>query len=172
VVTDDKYRPQEALDKEQMGKATRLVKATFAGNTAKTELDTGQGPTAKEDSIHGDNVVINANLPIFPWAMLAPRVKLDTTEPQQFYAYILGQAEAPLMVTSKGKEPVEFANKTVTLHHISGSMTLPGGQSIEAEIWMDDDRKVIKATVPGQSIEVYQDGFERKAPPVVKPPAQ
>ena len=170
VVTDDKYKPLEALDKEQMGKASRLLKATFVGEVAKSELDTGQGPVSKEDNIHGDNVVINANLPIFPWSMLAPRVKLDTTEPQQFYAYVLGQAETPLTVTSRGKEMVEFANKTASLNHISGSTTLPGGQSIEAEIWMDDDRKVIKAVVAAQNIEVYQEGFERKAQPVVKPP--
>jgi hypothetical protein len=171
VVTDDKYKPLEALDKEQMGKASRLVKATFTADTAKTELDTGQGPTTKEDPIHGDDVVINPNLPIFPWTMLAPRVKLDTTAPQQFYAYVLGQAEAPLTVTSKGKEPVEFANKTVSLNHISGTMSLPGGQTIAAEIWMDDNRRVIKAVVAAQNIEVYQEGFQRKAPPVVKPPA-
>lgn len=173
VVTDDKYRPIEAIDKEQMGKANRLVKATFAENTAKTEMDTGQGPTTKEDTIHGDNVVINANLPIFPWTMLAPRVKFDTSDEQQFYAYILGQGEVPLNVLSKGSEEVEFANKTLKLHHISGKVTLPGGQAIEAEIWMDDARKVVKATVPAQGIEVYQEGFERKAPPApAKPPAQ
>jgi hypothetical protein len=170
VVTDDNYKPLEALDKERMGKASRSVKATFAGDTAKSEMDTGHGPVTKEESIHGDDVVINANLPIFPWSMLAPRVKLDTTEPQQFYAYVLGQAEAPLTVTARGKELVEFANKTVSLSHISGSMTLPGGQSINAEIWIDGDRKIIKALVPGQNIEVYQEGFERKAPPVVKAP--
>lgn len=171
VVTDDKYKPLEAIDKERMGKASRSVKATFTADIAKSEMDTGQGPVAKEDSIHGDDVVINANLPIFPWSMLAPRVKLDTAEPQEFYAYVMGQAEAPLTVTARGKETVEFANKTVSLSHISGSMTLPSGQSINAEIWIDDDRKIIKALVPGQNIEVYQEGFERKAPPVVKAPA-
>lgn len=171
VVTDDAYKPLEALDKEQMGKASRLVKATFTGDVVKSEMDTGQGPVVKEDTIHGDDVVINANLPIFPWAMLAPRVKLDTAEPQQFYAYVLGQSEAPLTVIAKGKDKVEFANKTVSLNHISGSMSTPGGQSIAAEIWMDDDRKVIKAIVAAQNIEVYQEGFERKAPPVAKPPA-
>lgn len=176
VVTDDAYKPLEALDKEQMGKASRLVKATFSADTAKSEVDTGQGATAKEDSIHGDDVVINANLPIFAWSMLAPRVKLDTAEPQQFYAYVLGQAEAPLTVTFKGKETVEFGNKTASLNHISGSMSLPGGQAIDAEIWLDDDRKIIKALVPAQGVEVYQEGFERKAPvkpaEPVKPPPQ
>jgi hypothetical protein len=131
-------------------------------------VDTGQGPNTKEDSIHGGDVVINSNLPIFPWSMLMPRVKLDTAEPQQFYAYILGQSEAPLTVTSKGKDTVEFANKTVTLNHLFGTMALPSGPAIEADFWIDDDRRIIKAVVPGQSVEVYQQGFERKAPP---PPA-
>src|SRR5256885_11801460 len=43
-------------------------------------------------------------------------------------------------------------------------MTLPAGP-LEADFWIDDDRKIIKMLVPGQSVEVYQEGFERKAPP-------
>lgn len=165
VVTDEKYSPLQASDKEQMGKANRAVTATFTGDTAKVEVDTGQGPQSKEERVHGGDIVINANLPVFPWSQLAARVRLDSTEPQQFYAYIMGQSEAPLTVTSKGKETVEFANKTATLNHIAGSMTLPSGQTVEAEFWIDDDRKIIKAAVPAQKIEVYQDGFDPKTPP-------
>ncbi len=168
VVTDDKYMPLEAVAKAQMGKANMSVTAKFSADMAQSEVDTGQGPNSKEDSIHGGDVVINANLPIFPWSLLMPRVKLDTAEPQQFYAYILGQTEAPLTVVSKGKDTVEFANKTATLNHLSGSLTTPSG-SIDADFWIDDNRRIIKAIVPAQSVEVYQDGFERKAPPA--PPA-
>ena len=164
VVTNDKYKPLEAVAKATMGKAKMAVDATFAGETVKSKVDTGQGPEDKEDAVHGDDVVINANLPIFPWSMLMARVKLDGTAPQQFYAYVLGQSEAPLTITSKGKETVEFANTKVSLHHLSGSMDLPTGK-VEAEFWIDDDRKIIKMMVPGQSVEVYQEGFERKAPP-------
>ena len=171
VVTDDKYMPLEAIAKAQMGKANMSVKAKFSADMAQSEVDTGQGPNTKEDSIHGGDIVINANLPIFPWSLLMPRVKLDTAEPQQFYAYILGQTEAPLTVVSKGKDTVEFANKTATLHHLFGSLAAPSG-SIEADFWIDDDRRIIKAIVPAQSVEVYQEGFERKAPPAPKPDAE
>ena len=166
VVTDDQYKPLQATDKEQMGKANRSVTATFSDNTVSSEIDTGQGPQKKEDTIHGGDIVINANMPVFPWSQLASRVKLDSTEPQQFYAFILGQAEVSLTVTSKGKEAVEFANKTVTLNHVAGSMSLPTGQPVEAEFWIDDDRKIIKASVAAQKIEVYQEGFEPKTPPL------
>jgi len=169
VVTDDKYMPLEAIAKAQMGKANMSVKAKFSADMAQSEVDTGQGPNTKEDSIHGGDIVINANLPIFPWSLLMPRVKLDTAEPQQFYAFILGQAEAPLTVVSKGKDTVEFANKKVTLNHLFGSLAAPSGP-IEADFWIDDDRRIIKAIVPAQSVEVYQDGFERKAPPAAPKP--
>jgi hypothetical protein len=164
VVTDNKYKPLEAVAKAQMGKAKMSVEATFAGETVKSKVDMGQGPADKEDPVHAGVLVINANLPIFPWSMLMARVKLDSAEPQQFYAYVLGQAEAPLTITSKGKETVEFANTKVSLNRLSGSMELPTGK-VEAEFWIDDDRKIIKMIVPGQSVEVYQEGFERKAPP-------
>lgn len=120
VVTDNKYAPLEAVAKAQMGKANMSVQAKFSADMAQSEIDTGQGPNTKEDSIHGGDLVVNANLPIFPWSMLMPRVKLDTTEPQEFYAYVLGQGEAPLTVISKGKDTVEFGNKKATLNHLWG----------------------------------------------------
>jgi hypothetical protein len=160
VVTDEKYNPLEAVAKAQMGKAKMMVDATFSGETVKSKVDMGQGPTDKEDAIHGDDLVINANVPVFPWLLLMARVKLDTTEPQQFYAFVLGQAEAPLTIASKGKETVEFANKKASLHHLSGSMTLPSGP-LEADFWIDDDRKIIKMLVPAWSVEVYHEGFEK-----------
>jgi hypothetical protein len=160
VVTDEKYKPLEAVAKALMGKAKMAVDATFSGETVKSKVDTGQGPTDKEDAVHGDDLVINANLPIFPWSLLMARVKLDTREPQQFYAYVLGQSEAPLTITSKGKETVEFANKKASLHHLLGNMTLPAGP-LEADFWIDDDRRIIKMLAPGLGVEVYQEGFEK-----------
>lgn len=170
VVTDDSYKPLEAAAKATMGKAHMSDDAIFTDALAKNTIDTGQGPRQKEDPIHGGDVVINANLPIFPWSLLAPRIKLDSADPQQFYAYILGQAEAPLTITSKGLEAVEFANKTVKLNHVAGSMPRPDGQTLEADIWLDDDRRIIKMIVPSQNVEVYQDGFERKPPPPATQP--
>jgi len=172
VVTNESYKPLEASAKAQMGKASMSATTTFADNTASSQVDTGHGPETKEIAIHGDDVVISSNLPIFPWSLLAPRVKLDSSEPQQFYAFILGQAEAPLTVTAKGQEPVEFANRTIKLNHLFGSMTPPSGQPINADIWVDVNRRIIKMVVPTQNVEVYQEGFERKAPPEPKPDAE
>ena len=69
-------------------------------------------------------------------------------------------------VVSKGKETVEFANKKAELNRIALSFP-PGATSapIKVDVWVDDDRRLIKVMVPSQSVEAYQEGFERKAPP-------
>ncbi len=171
VITDMNYNPVEATAKGQMGKAQMSVKVTFAAETAESTSDTGQGEAVKQHKVHSGDVVVNYPLPLFPWSLLMPRVKLDSAEPQQFYAFITGQtAEEPLTVVAKGQEPVEFANKTVRLYHISGSMPTPAGSSINADFWIDENRRIIKIVAPGQNVEVYQDGFERKAPPAASNP--
>jgi hypothetical protein len=93
------------------------------------------------------------------------RADLKNQDPQQFPVYVLGQAEVSATVVFKGREPVEFANKTADLNHITMNTKTPQGQAISMDLWLDDSRKVIKIAVPSMGVEAYQDGFDRKAPP-------
>lgn len=165
VVTDDKYQPLEAVAQAKLGQIQMNVKTTFADGKASNQIDSGQGPKAKEDAVSAGAIVVNANLPLYPWSFLAMRADLKNQDPQQFPVYVLGQAEVPATVIFKGREPVEFANKTADLNHITVNATTPQGQAISLDFWLDDSRKVIKIAVPSQGVEAYQDGFERKAPP-------
>ena len=166
VVTDDKFQPVSAEAKATLGQMKMQDSVVFVDGKAKNQLETGQGPQTKEDDVHADTIVVNANLPLFAWSTLAMRVKLDTADPQAFNAYILGQIEVPVTVLSKGKETVEFVGKKVELNRFALSFP-PGATSapINVDVWIDDDRRLIKVVVPSQSVEAYQEGFERKAPP-------
>jgi hypothetical protein len=170
VVTDDKYQPLEALAKAKLGQVQMNVKTTFADGKATNEIDSGQGPKTKEDNVSPGAIVVNANLPLYPWSFLALRADLKNQDPQQFPIYVLGQAEVSATVIFKGRETVEFANKTADLNHITMNGTTPQGQAISLDFWLDDSRKVIKIAVPSQGVEAYQDGFERKAPPEAPKP--
>lgn len=165
VVTDDKYQLLEAAAKAKLGQVQMNVKTVFADGKAKNEIDTGQGPTTKEDTVHPDAIVVNQNLPLYPWSFLAMRADLKNQDPQEFPVYVLGQAEVTATVVFKGREPVEFADKTVDLNHLAVSGTTPQGQKISLDFWVDDSRKVIKLAVPSQGVEGYQEGYARKAPP-------
>jgi len=165
VVTDDKYQPLEALAKAKLGQIQMNVKTTFADGKASSEIDSGQGPKTKEDAVSANAIVVNANLPLYPWSFLAMRADLKNQDPQQFPIYVLGQAEVVGTVVFKGRETVEFANKTADLNHITMDGKTPQGQAISLDFWLDDSRKMIKIAVPSQGVEAYQDGFDRKAPP-------
>jgi hypothetical protein len=170
VVTDDKYQPLEALAKAKLGQIQMNVKTTFADGKASNEIDSGQGPKNKEDAVSAGAIVVNANLPLYPWSFLAMRADLKNQDPQQFPIYVLGQAEVVGTVVFKGRETVEFANKTADLNHITMDGKTPQGQAISLDFWLDDSRKVIKIAVPSQGVEAYQDGFDRKAPPEAPKP--
>jgi hypothetical protein len=165
VVTDEKYHPVSATAKATLGQIKMSAEITFTEGKAHNELDTGQGPKTKDDDVHPDDIVINSNLPLFPWSVVAMRAKLDSADPQDFRAYIIGQAEVPLTVTFKGREKVEFADKNADLSHLSASFVNAQGTTIGLEFWINDDRKIIKVAVPSQNVEAYQDGWTRKAPP-------
>jgi hypothetical protein len=165
VVTDDKYQPVSATAKATLGQIKMAADITFSEGKAHNEITTAQGAQTKEDDVHPDDIVINANLPLFPWSFVAMRAKLDNSDPQEFRAYIIGQAEVPLTVIFKGRENVEFADKKADLSHLSASLTTAQGQTIGLDLWINDDRKIIKLAVPSQNVEAYQDGWMRKAPP-------
>jgi len=165
VRTNAKYEPVEAIAKAKLGVIQMNVHSSFAGGQSKNEIDTGQGPQTKDIPVQAGAVVVNANLPLYPWTVLAMRASLETREPQQFPVYVIGQAEVTASVLFKGREPVEFAGKTADLIHLTVSGTTPQGQAISMDFWIDDARKIIKMAVPSQGVEAYQDGFEPKASP-------
>jgi hypothetical protein len=117
--------------------------------------------------VHAGAVVVNANVPLYPWTVLAMRASFGSHEPQQFPVYVIGQAEVDASVVFKGRESVEFAGKTAELNHLSVTGSTPQGQPISLDFWVDDNRKIIKMAVPSQGVEAFQDGFEPKAPAAV-----
>jgi hypothetical protein len=139
------------------------VNATFADGQSKNEIDNGQGPQTKMLAVHPDAIVVNANLPLYPWTLLAMRASLDKPDPQPFYVYVLGQAEVNATVVFKGREHVDFAGKSAELNHLAVNGNSPQGQPISLDFWVDDNRKLIKIAVPSQGVEAYQEGFEPRA---------
>ncbi|HTS50581.1 MAG TPA: DUF620 domain-containing protein [Bryobacteraceae bacterium] len=171
IVTDEKFQPIEADAKGKMGQIQMNVKTSFAAGKATNQVDNGQGTQTKEDPVHPDAIVVYNPFPFYPWTVLAMRTQLKNQDPQQFPIYVLNQGEVSATVVFKGREPVEFADKTVELNHIVATGKTPQGQALSLDFWVDDNRKLIKIAVPSQGVEGYQEGYDRKAPPPA-PPAE
>ncbi len=171
VVMNDKYRPLSAEAKAKMGTIPIAVSTSFDGGKAVSQINNGSTTKTKEDDVHPDPIVVQANLPLYPWSILAARASFDTKEPQQFPIYVIGSAEVMAQVLYKGKEPVEFAGgKTADLHHLIVNVTPPQGSPTTLDFWVDDNRKIIKLLVSSLNVEGYQEGYDRKAPDVPPTP--
>ncbi len=164
VLMDAKYQPVATIAKAKLGQIQMNVSTTFADGQSKNEIDTGQGPQTKLLPVHHDAIVVNANLPLYPWTVLAMRASLDSQQPQQFPIYVLGQGEVNATVVFKAREQVEFAGKSAELNHLTVTGSMPQGQPISLDFWVDDSRKLIKIAVPSQGVEAYQEGFAPKTP--------
>lgn len=160
VKTDSKYEPVEALAHAKLGTIPMDIAATFRDGKSKNQISNGQGEQNKDIPVHSDAIVVNANLPLYPWTLLAMRADLNTHDPQQFPVYVLGQAEVNATVVAKGRERVDFAGKSAELNHLTVSGATPDSQAISLDFWVDDNRKLIKIAAPSQGVEAYQQGFE------------
>jgi hypothetical protein len=175
VVTDGAFHPIEADAKAKLGQIPIGTKTLFADGKAKNEITNGQGTQNKEDDAHPDTLVVNANIPLYPWSLLALRVNLSATDPQLFPVYVLGQAEVTATVTAKGSESVEFAGgKKADLSHYQVNAKTPQGQAETLDFWVDGARRLIKISVPTQNVEAYQDGYDPLPAPAkpAEPPSK
>lgn len=168
LVEDGKFQPLSVTANATMGQMKMAHAVTFADGKAKDEITMGQGTKTKEDVIHPDALVINSTLPLFAWSILAFRAKVDSGDPQTFYAYVIGQGENPVTVVSKGVENVEFVGRKADLNHLVVTFKQSAaGDPVTADLWINDARRIIKIAVPAQSVEAYQDGYG----PVPRPAA-
>jgi hypothetical protein len=164
VRTNSKYEPIQVLANAKLGSIPMNVSATFTDGQVNNQIDNGQGVQNKTIPVHNDAIVVNANLPLYPWTLLAMRSSFATHDAQQFPIYVLGQAEVEGTVVFKGRENVDFSGKSAELNHLTVSGSTPQGQAISLDLWVDDNRKLIKIAVPSQGVEAYQEGFAPKTP--------
>ncbi len=162
LITDAQYRPREAHVKATVGSLEQEVLTTFAEGKARNEITVGGTTTTKEDVVSPDALVVLSNTPFFLYEVLAQRVDLSRTGPQDFRIYVLPQIELQLTVRVEGRERVSFADRIEELIHLELALVQPMGQTISMELWMDDARRLIKLVIPGPVfIEVYREGYER-----------
>ena len=171
VVMNDAFQPLSAEAKAKMGTIPIAVSTAFGDGKAVNQINNGSTVKTKEDAVHPDAIVVQANLPLYPWSILAARASFDTKDPQQFPVYVIGSAEVMAEAVYQGKETVEFAGgKTADLQHVSVNVTPPQGSPTTLDFWLDDSRKIIKLAVSSLSVEGYQDGYDRKVADVPQVP--
>jgi pimeloyl-ACP methyl ester carboxylesterase len=131
-----------------------IMRTAFADGQAITDITQAGQQTRKVDAVSADPVVL-PNMFFCAYEALALRLR-DSKVPGELKIYIAAQAEIPLRVTATGPERIQTAGRAVSATRFDLTIENPG-RSLQAELWIDSDGRLLRFRVPAQGLEVARE---------------
>jgi uncharacterized protein len=149
------WRPLEfTLDGAVRGQAQTLHTA-IEGATATSEITTAGQTTPKTDTIDPGALLLLPSSFFGPYEAVAARLKTATAG-TEIPVYLVPQASIAIAVGESSSEQIQTAARLVTARRTHIALVLPGAR-IEADLWTDDTGRMIRFSVPAQSLEVVRE---------------
>ena len=149
------WKPIEfTLDGTVRGQAT-TVRTVVEGTTAKSDITTAGQPAQKTDTIDPTALLLLPNSFFGPYEALAARLK-SAAVGAEFSAYLVPQASITIAVGESSAEQIQTAGRLVSARRTRIALVLPGGR-LDADLWTDDTGRMIRFSVPLQSLEVVRE---------------
>jgi pimeloyl-ACP methyl ester carboxylesterase len=149
------WRPLEfTLDGTVRGQQ-QTIRTTFDGTTAKSQISIGGQATEKSDPVDPSVVVLLPNSFFGPYEALAARVKTAAVG-AEIPAYLVGQVTVPIRVGETSAEQIQTATRVVSARRTRIALVLPNAR-LDADLWIDDAGRMIRFSVPSQSLEVVRE---------------
>ena len=149
------WKPIEfTLDGTVRGQAT-IVRTVVEGTTAKSDITTAGQPAQKTDTIDPTALLLLPNSFFGPYEALAARLK-SAAVGAEFSAYLVPQASITIAVGESFAEQIQTAGRLVSARRTRIALVLPGGR-LDADLWTDDTGRMIRFSVPLQSLEVVRE---------------
>ncbi len=149
------WRPIElTLDGSVRGQA-QTVRTLVEGTTAKSDVVAAGQTTQKTDTIDPSALLILSNSFFGPYEALA--VRLKTAEAgSDIPAYLVPQSSFSMRVGESFAEQIQTTARLVNARRTHITLILPGAQ-IDADLWTDDASRMIRFSVPAQSLDVVRE---------------
>jgi pimeloyl-ACP methyl ester carboxylesterase len=152
---DQAWKPLElTIDATTRGQQTTL-RTTVTGTTARSEMNTAGGASEKTDTID-EAAILLPNLFFAPYEALAAR--LNATEAgATLPAYIAPLGSVTITVGAAVVEQIQTVNRMIKAKRTPITLTMPNGPPLTAEIWGDETGRLLRVSIPSQSLEVVRE---------------
>jgi pimeloyl-ACP methyl ester carboxylesterase len=149
------WRPLEfTLDGTVRGQP-QTVRTVVDGTIAKTESVVAGQRTEKSDTIDPSALLFLPATFFGPYEALAARLK--TAAPgSEIPAYLVPQTSITIRAGESSAEQIQTSARVVSARRTRIALLLPGAQ-IDADLWTDDAGRMIRFSVPAQSLEVVRE---------------
>ena len=149
------WRPIEfTLDGTVRGQST-TIRTVVEGTTAQSDINTAGQPTQKTDTIDPNALLLLPNSFFGPYEALAARLKTAAAG-SSIPIYLAPQASASIAIGESSPEQIQTAGRLVTARRTRITLVLTGAR-LDADLWTDDTGRMIRFSVPAQSLEVARE---------------
>jgi pimeloyl-ACP methyl ester carboxylesterase len=143
-----------SIDATTSGQHTTL-KTTVSGTTARTEMTNAGAPSEKTDTID-EAALLLPNLFFAPYEALAARLhgaQAGATLP----GYIAPLGSVTIAAGPAVVEQIQTVDRMITARRTPITLTMANGPPLAAEIWGDELGRLLRVSIPSQSLEVVRD---------------
>jgi pimeloyl-ACP methyl ester carboxylesterase len=149
------WKPLEfTLDGTVRGQA-QTIHTIVEGTNAKSDITVAGQTTQKTDTIDPSALLLLPTNFFAPYEALA--VRLKTAAPgSEIPVYIEPQTSVAIAVGESSAEQIQTTGRLVNARRTRIALVLPGGR-LDADFWTDDAGRMIRFSVPLQSLEVVRE---------------
>src|SRR5689334_8683173 len=149
---DADWKPRELTLAATLRGQAATIHTVVNGTTAQTEpTPLGAAPVSKSDPVDAQAVLL-PNPFVAPYAALAAR--FQTAEPaSKISIYQPGQGSFDVEVGGSTTEHIMTLERTIAARRTHSTFNLPNVPPLDVEIWSDEQGRLLRVSIPAQSIE-------------------
>jgi uncharacterized protein len=149
------WKPLEfTLDGTVRGQA-QAIHTVIEGTIAKSDITIAGQTTQKTDTIDPNALLLLPTNFFGPYEAVAARLRTASSG-SEIPVYIEPQASIVIAVGDTSAEQIQTTGRLVNARRTRLALVLPGGR-LDAELWTDDTGRMIRFSVPLQSLEVVRE---------------
>ena len=134
---------------------TQAIHTTIDGTTATSEITSAGQPKPKTDAIAADSVLVFPSTFFGPYEALAARLKTAAAG-SEIPLYFEALQSVTATVGESAVEQIQTTGRLVNARRTRITIALPAG-GLAADVWSDDSGRMIRFSVPLQSLEVVRE---------------
>jgi pimeloyl-ACP methyl ester carboxylesterase len=149
------WRPRDMTIDATVRGQPHSIRTVVDGSSAKTEFTTNAQPGQKTDPIDPVSVLIVPSPFFSPYEALAQRLKTATVG-AEIPVYNAPIGSFAVRVGESSAQQIRTTGRLIAAKRTRVTLMTPGAP-VEADIWTDEPGRMIRLSVPAQSLEVVRD---------------
>jgi len=149
------WRPLEFTFDGTVRGIAQAIHTTVQGTTATSEVTSASQSTPKVDAIDAGALLLLGSGFFGPYEALAARLKTAAAG-SEIPVYLEAQSSITIAVGESSAEQIQTTARLINARRTRIGLVLPGGR-LDADLWTDDTGRMIRLSVPMQSLEVVRE---------------